>query len=737
MASDGSLDAERPRRVGLVVVHGVGETEPGYCTNTLLDTLSATVPAYKIYAFSEYWRLGEQPPASDEQQPSSPALSFPAVLRHGSHANGTGLTALELHWADLTNIQAGRVNTLLGLFRVIFESHHLVHAMLDRGRSVTAWILRKILWVAGWMLRGPIAALTITTSAYCSLLLFAPGGDVLANHYPGQSFAGVQLVLFATAVYFLYRIIQNQDITWYDSVFWLALTTAMLMVLNALGLLFPYIDLFPPLNEKFFANFFDWVLRLLNGLTPAVSPEQPVLGCASPVNGAANLGACYVNGLYKLIIWGWRVWGGLLLFCTAILFFAMWRARKTSERSAVASISTSVGILILQFMLWTTVVVTLLYPMLNRAETNAALHKLAPLLDDQVFKKQYDADGKISQLIKVPDVAADWIERFKFIYVLAASVVLVFLAAAWVLMRYRRALARSGLGELERTARRMPPLLFNSKLVALLIIAFLGVIVLVFNQADYEKIESFVRFRSVLLPVAAFIALVTPMFFGHRIANVVHIARDLIDHHYLPSIETATYFSKAAFRVRGVRPRRARIQGRLVTLLDTFVEKEKFDDLIFVAHSQGSIVAYDYLLNAAPEFKELGGATPSLLTFGSPLGPIYQKYFHEYAAKHPVPDELEARLRCWVNLYRVDDYIGGRAHPPEGLKIDNRVMPPGGHMYYWSEADVARALDQIIQRAGPPMTTGLTTGLATGLTTSLATAAPGSEPAYVHAMRGT
>ena len=49
------------------------------------------------------------------------------------------------------------------------------------------------------------------------------------------------------------------------------------------------------------------------------------------------------------------------------------------------------------------------------------------------------------------------------------------------------------------------------------------------------------------------------------------------------------------FKFGEVRPRRERIQSRLVTLIDKVVKDAKFDAVIFVAHSQGSVVAYDYL----------------------------------------------------------------------------------------------------------------------------------------------
>ena len=57
MASgDGGTQHAGQHRVGLVVIHGVGETEPGYAVNTLLETLSNKVADYNVSQFSAFQR---------------------------------------------------------------------------------------------------------------------------------------------------------------------------------------------------------------------------------------------------------------------------------------------------------------------------------------------------------------------------------------------------------------------------------------------------------------------------------------------------------------------------------------------------------------------------------------------------------------------------------------------------------------------------------------------------------
>jgi hypothetical protein len=668
MSADGPSGGRGRVRVGLVVVHGVGETEPGYCVNALLDTLAATKPGYSVSASNEYNRISEP-------EIETPAPVFPVIRRGAAHTSGMEIEAVELHWADLTAIQPGRVNTLLGLFRVIFESHHLVDAMLDKSRDATTWILRKILWIAGWLLRGPSAALTIATSAICALFLFEPVG-LSANVMGAKTqVLIVEGVLFLGAVYVFYRIVRHHDYSWYDTVFWLAAMSFIIFAAAFYGRLLWLLDFVPDLRTG-----------------PARQATVQNVDCAA-VGAAAG---CYINGLYKVIIWGWRIWGGLLLLATAFLAAALGRSRKTGDRSRLATLSTSIAILITQFLLWTTVVVSVIYPMLNRAETISTLKAARPYIARAIDSGEIKSDGQVAKLVQVPDIELDWIGRFKFIYAAAALTVLLFLVAAWTLMELRRRRARSGLDDLDRTARRMPRLLFNPALVGLLIVAFVVVFALVFIQPYLDSNDVFVSLRNLILPVAAVAALILPFFFGRRIANVVHIARDLIDHHYQPRLEVAAYFFPAVFRARYERPRRARIQGRLKLVLQRFVQNQGYAGVVFVAHSQGSVVVYDYLRDNGPGFAELGDAAPALLTFGSPLGSVYQKYFHEYAATKIVPLGIASRLKCWINLYRVDDYIGGRIVPPPGLRVDNHVMGLGGHTGYWTEPEVAEALDAIL-----------------------------------------
>ncbi|MBA2127057.1 hypothetical protein DLM45_12625 [Hyphomicrobium methylovorum] len=667
MAVEGLGRESDPLRIGLVIVHGVGDTEPGDCINAVLDTLAETRPGYTVSPSNLYDRIEET--GIDE----TPTV-FPVVRRGARHTSGIDIEAVELHWADLTHLQPGRLNTIFGLFRVIFESHHLVHAMLDRSLGAMAILVRGILWLAAWLLRGPIVGLTAAVSLICAVYVYEPKWFSVDRVDARLQFIAVEAALCVAAVYLSYSVLKGRDYSWYDAVAWLVITSAGLALLATHGSLIGLMDLFPPLQAR--------------GHELAVAHQSCL--ASDPV------AACYVNGLYRVLIYGWRLWGFLILVATALFLIALGRAWKCGDRSRLSALSTSIGILVMQFLLWTTIVVTIIYTMLMRAETGSALQVLREPIMEAVEHGAIANDGAIVQYLQIPDLKLEWIARFKFIYAAAALTLIAFLFAAWVLMAVRRRRARLGLNDPEKTAREMPRLLFSPWLAGLLVAAFVIVITFVFFQPELEMRPTFVAVRGLVLPLAALAALLVPLAFGQRVANVITIARDLIDHHYRPRLEAAFFLVPARFRTNLEWPRRARLARRLKRVLESFVKTQKYDGVVFLAHSQGSVLVYDYLRDNAPAYSDLGAASPAFLSFGSPLGSIYQRYFHEYDASRPVPVGMAARLKCWINLYRVDDYIGGPITAPAGLRIDNHVMGLGGHTGYWSKPEIAEALDAIL-----------------------------------------
>jgi hypothetical protein len=184
-------------------------------------------------------------------------------------------------------------------------------------------------------------------------------------------------------------------------------------------------------------------------------------------------------------------------------------------------------------------------------------------------------------------------------------------------------------------------------------------------------------------------------------ASAIHVTRDLLNHQYSPKLGYSFYLLPHFLYPRREgknmdRPRRARIAARLDTLArDVICPAPGFTDLLFVAHSQGSVIVYDYARRGGPDCERLLCTRPHFITFGSPLGHLYQHYFKEYSELGKGIAGLRSTFASWTNLYRVDDWVGRRINDGEGF-VDNVVLPPGGHVGYWRTPDLAQLiLDRI------------------------------------------
>lgn len=678
-----AVSCSRDKCVGVVVVHGVGEAELGYAVNTLAYTLKDNFPDYSVTPHSEVLRLDEE---ETRRRPSRRPKRFRVVRRRVTHSSGTQLVFQELYWADLTNLAPGRLSALFGVFRTIFESHHFVDAMLDRKRDFGTAALRFLLLAASWLMRGPLAALTVSVAAVMALFVFGPvdknsrllGWFVEVSPY--AKFMLAQCALAGIAMFAVFRVFRYKDVSWYDTTFWLGLAAAGLMVLAGTGSLPKVAD----------------ALSFLR-------PKLEMKTCSDVFTSD-----CFINTPYLMIVAGWVAWYVIMTAAIALCALLCIRARARGDKKALAPLGASVGLIVLQFMLWTVVVVTALFPILSRGELVSALS----VATDQQNRPVRDMLGGLKddrrklvaplrELAQTPELVFPWIGPFKTVYALIAVAFIIAIFVMIGVMVRRWSMARrfdSGSQEaaVKIAPQDLPRLVFSPLLLVWLILSLSVLIYIILS--DVQKILTDDSLRGALLGIASLLAVGAPFLLGHRIANLIHIARDLNDHLYKPSLETAYYFFPKVFRPLTRYPRRRRIQARLLEMLKNVIEDRPYDAVIFVAHSQGSIVVFDYL-SQEQEPVELNDAAVAFLSMGSPIGHIYETYYHEYAEAALKIEKARSRVTTWVNLTRVDDYIGGHIAHERATEVENHVLARGGHTDYWNLREVAVALDDIVWRA--------------------------------------
>jgi hypothetical protein len=651
------------------------------------------------------------------KSPSNDGSKFPVHIRRvviDDPKAPTELTFAEFYWADLTRIKQGRLNTLLALFRVIFESHHFVDALLDRKAGIATATLRRLLLFASWIMRGPIAGLSVATAISCWAVLYVrPNWQPLGFHVSEDViFRGVLSIALlgasAGSLILLRWTFTRRDTTWTETLTWIFLLST---ALAGLVLTNPVIGLFPT-----------------KGIRQA-----------------------FVETPYTALISLWFLWG-VVMVGSLVTSVYLWRASQNRINvQRPASIFAALGIICLQFLLWTAVVGTAIMPLLYRSDEvigiteikNRYLPQRCDTKSDTSSERKTEVDRKIDEVLNAscwyftypasttssmegfvvgirkimgrPDAA--WIDRFIFAYGYNGFILITLLLIGVIIWSQRkRCAARVGTDKI-LIASNMPRFLVGKGLLTVLItLTFIQILVhIVFGRTLHDVLtgERFsiplkaylgtlegYRFFITSVGFAAFFIL--PILMGSMLSNGVHIARDLIDHQL-----RATQMWLIPWRLKSDYvdyPRRRRTMRRFETVVCELLKGRlnsgtslPFDHLVFVAHSQGSIIAFDYFNDAS--HKVLGGLRPDLITVGSPLDHLYKYYFHEYADLDQRLGSLRERIGSWINLYRNDDYIGVHIGPLDGSAVINEPLPPGGHTDYWGVARLVEVLQERVKGA--------------------------------------
>jgi pimeloyl-ACP methyl ester carboxylesterase len=201
--------------------------------------------------------------------------------------------------------------------------------------------------------------------------------------------------------------------------------------------------------------------------------------------------------------------------------------------------------------------------------------------------------------------------------------------------------------------------------------------------------------------------------------------RQLTDHFFRPRQSFAWWLSPRQRAARTSLPRREMLQTRLdnviAGVLPTSFDPHPLDSLIFVAHSQGTVVLLEHLKNLA---QTPTNSVPKMhiVTLGSPIGPVYQKYAFEYAALEEQFGQFRPHVASWTNMYRINDPIGGPITCAEADFVRNIRKPAGkeSHTNYWRDADVCQVVIDLIKQAGAGSGSEMNTALP-----------PAKEPATV------
>jgi hypothetical protein len=662
--SSGGTDAERagsgPERVGVIVINGVGETEAGWINDRLIPRL-ATQPGTP--AFENHSEVYDLP----DRGRNRPNLRFKAFVRRGRTQGGDDIALMEMTWADLSRIGTGTFANALVMLKLFYEAPQVLgDGFFDKTRNVFANVIGNFIRVANWILRWPITGLNIVAFV-CSLalllrqkLLEIPDLQPLLIFELPDVMIGLLAALSVLSLLFArWRV--NRDIALTD----IGMSTMMFSALSAAAILMTRYVL--PVPADFLSN-------------PAI----------------------YLMAAGVVIFSFWMIWNYAMLF--AILSLGALAIQQRFERdrteripiirpAAAVSLSVAQGVIykIVIALLWIFIFLTL-----DFNERTAAACRQDPL----------------NACTYLAGVQKNLVGIVVFNLIVVSALAVTFFLIA---------IARSALRIPARRTRRlasfwMPRMIVSPVAIFVLLTGTLFNLI-IFYWRDYSPVDFYRQVDVSLLPWQEVVKVMigggsalTLAFYGfralqHAARGILHIGRDLVDHQFTPRFTLSRALLPRPAHADAAYPRRARIEARLDVLLKEVVDVERFDRLVFVAHSQGSVILHDYLSSNRNELAFRRARRIDILTLGSPLSHLYQYYFARYEATSAGPEALNTRLSSWTNMWRVDDPVGNRIDMFGGSVVRNIPLRPGGHIDYWKDPDVIRSIIAIIEEQPVTATT--------------------------------
>ncbi len=675
-----------------------------------LESVSASRPGAQIlagmrelglpstYAFS---RASEVHRVRDPES-SSPTKTWKSYSRRCSQPDRE-IAIAELFWADMSKVGDTVPTRTMALIQLFLESPYILgRAFLKPGEGRTLpKVISPLAWIAGliqlanWLMRWPISGLNaaVFSTAFFAILLKAVGPNLdldFATWLPATIAIG--LLVTAAAGYSLFSALVHRK----------------------LGLA----------DLSLAAMSFSFVLLASFGAATAILALDPTPGTMQAVLGKPE---SYVIFAAALLLLSWFAWSvvintaGILLILLAIpralagVFFKSRHKPVPLARPAAAiSLSLLLGI-VWKFLL----TISSLLIIVLLIDNGGALQRQECLATTGLadFSMQGTSQACAVEVLRTTLLAVGVLNGIALLLVVAALIG-VFLIRA-ILKRLYRGSAMAG-------RLKLPRVIASPLIVATLIAgSFINVIAL--NQmlsgttlAESDILSWLSRINTVFsTPAAAMLSVLVLSFLARRVIEYsngfVHIGRDLVDHQYDPSDRSLAVRLKDLSDREAARlghnnhqrfRRRMRIQRRLEALIEDVIGDMDVNRLVFVAHSQGTVIMHDYLINHDDLIARTHDADDrlskvqsiDLLTVGSPLEHLYRYYFADYDQSDRAAADNSAlmnRVNTWTNMWRVDDPIGQEVWLHDA--IENIGLPPGGHLDYWREPAVCEEIWGLIR----------------------------------------
>lgn len=571
-------------------------------------------------------------------------VTFPVFIRR-ARSESQRFVFAEVHWADLTRAGPDTHHFVLSLLAFVYGLRHIaLQAALIPGKL--AALLTGALRFAVFLLLGPVFALFLFEAVLYSIyLLFIPKAwDDLSSSRVMP--LGCQAVLAIATIFLAFvRRRFSESIIW-PSLMTVGAVTLLHLLLRAVGI-----------ADTWYATA---LIPRLNVPAETTPGEWPLTGFMID----------YV--LDRLL--------GLVSSALIVAAIAVALARIRPNRPLFRSMWTAWLATVLLVIMW----------------------QIAVMPIDLVAQLAYDKSRGASDALYTVWFNEGCLAGLAAAF-LAAAVAAVTMQIRWAKRNSQRVATLFDVQLQQQSPNKGEPLIGPPRLIVAFPIQFcLLVFALVLTPLGvidgfqiWEQRWGGIKYGWVYLVyiVAVFAILGWSLVFR----NVLHILHDIVVHFASPAADRLRLRSRYTI-LRYYLRRRIANRFRAVVKL---VLSERPSHLIVLAHSQGTIVAIEELRKPRwnRAFAELSSV--SLVTFGSPLTHLYQHYFPFLYGEVTQGrwKGLRNHVDTWVNVFRIDDYVGTYIESPIAEWPYNIALPPGlrllGHTRYW-ETDVFRAIAELL-----------------------------------------
>ena len=625
----------------VLVVHGVGDPVPGATVSSLTRCVSS--PNNPIHETEQSLWI------HDNEAHGRMKAVFPCHIR-SMETGGQSVEFAEVFWADLSRVRQSWAGILVGLFQVVFGLRYVAYVAGDQEIRAARW-LQWLGLISSRILHGPVLAVNFILAILTVELV---GTELLWSH-------------------------SNDRPMW---------TTILAAICAGCGMLAGGIFR-RTTRSRVIERFWFWVLitsLLIGGLVLARSFLIPATFMGSTEADCPSSGLLWYG--QTLVVLMGLLWCVLMLVVLAMA--ACWLAAQLHPKAYRRGLNVAMMLPVMVIGLWGQVL-----PMFWLC-AQTAWSKIAHIHQfDRMFEQA------------VPLLGA---QCLMCIILGAIQLVNLICYATWR--------PRNDVESFQRGARA-PRLIVNYWVLAGAAICTTVGVSLVFLLGSieiFDKNPTSVWLTGAMAEANKYaIAMLVPMtglfvFSFQYLGSVLDIVLDVANHFHFQrddeegGMEDEDYFEdgNASFESGSLTfARRKAIHSRMRLILEYYRErccgKTK---LTIVAHSQGTVISTEVLNDPENEWLQEAFESVTLITMGSPLTHLYQHYFgnHYPELDEPFWSPLRRNVNQWINIFRIDDFVGTEIEFPESLNIEkgircsNEPVENCGHTHYWSDEQVLEIL---------------------------------------------